>query len=222
MTVRASAALLLALALAPAAAGCGVAQHGSATLWVTEDRGSRVLFAGTVPAGLTAIQGLERDRKVTTRYGGRFVESIDGISGSLSGRRDWFFYVNGIEAGTGAAEVTLHAGDVEWWDYRSWGAGSPDVPVVAGAFPRPFLGAATRVDAAGVAPAVARTLAAEVHGSVGPAGRANAIVVSPRFPPGSVRIARTGGRLVLRLGAAIARRLAADPHALRFRFGAGA
>jgi Domain of unknown function (DUF4430) len=210
-----------AVLLALATTGCGAATHGSATLWVTEDRGTRVLFAGRVPAGLTAMQGLERDRPVTTRYGGRFVESIDGISGSLTGQRDWFFYVNGIEAGVGATEVTLHPGDVEWWDYRSWGPGNPDVPVVAGAFPWPFLGAPTRVASSGVTRTVARAIATEVHGTIGAAaGRTDAIVVSSRVPRGYVRIRQTGGHVVLALGAGIARRLAADPTALRYRFGA--
>ena len=55
--MRTSALLLLALALA----GCGgVREHGKATLWVTRDRGSQVLYAGSVPAGLTAMQALER------------------------------------------------------------------------------------------------------------------------------------------------------------------
>jgi len=76
--VRAAALLLLALVLA----GCGGGrEHGKATLWVTRDRGAQVLYAGTVPAGLTAMQALERRMKVSTRYGGRFVESIDGIRG---------------------------------------------------------------------------------------------------------------------------------------------
>jgi Zn-dependent alcohol dehydrogenase len=42
-----------------ALAGCGGEHgHGTATLWVTSDRGAHVLYAGKVPAGLTAIQAL--------------------------------------------------------------------------------------------------------------------------------------------------------------------
>src|SRR5262249_1585057 len=86
--VRWGAVLLLALFLA----GCGAGEggHGTATLWVTRDHGGQVLYTGTVPAGLTAMQALERKLKVSTRYGGRFVQSIDGVSGSASGQRDWF------------------------------------------------------------------------------------------------------------------------------------
>jgi hypothetical protein len=76
---------------------------------------------------------------VKTRYGGRFVQSIDGVVGSLSARRDWFYFVNGYEADRGASEYTLHPGDVEWWDFRSWANGEYRVPVVVGAFPEPFL-----------------------------------------------------------------------------------
>jgi hypothetical protein len=84
------------------------------------------------------MQGLERVAHVQTRYAGRFVQAIDGISGSLSRQQDWFYFVNGYESDRSAAEYRLHPGDVEWWDYRSW-RGAMSVPVVVGAFPEPFL-----------------------------------------------------------------------------------
>jgi hypothetical protein len=131
--------LPVAVLLAVALAGCGtVKTHGKATVWITRDRGTHVLLTQAVPAGLTAMQALKRVAKVDTSYGGRFVQSIDGIDGSLSARRDWFYFVNGIEADRGAAEYTLHPGDVEWWDYRSWRK-ELTVPVVVGSFPEPFL-----------------------------------------------------------------------------------
>src|SRR5215470_739192 len=102
----------LTIALAAAAlAGCGGGGGGHATVWVTRDEGRQVMVAKQVPAGLTAMQALERVAKVDTRYGGRFVESIDGVEGSLSKQRDWFYFVNGIEADRGATEYKLHAGD---------------------------------------------------------------------------------------------------------------
>ena len=67
-----------------------------------------------------------------------FVQSIDGVSGDRSSQRDWFYFVNGYEADRGAADYTLHPGDVEWWDYRAW-KHAIHVPVVVGAFPEPFL-----------------------------------------------------------------------------------
>jgi hypothetical protein len=125
--------------LVAALSGCGgQATHGTATLWVTRDRGAQVMLVRSVPAGETAMQALERTVKLKTSYGGRFVQGIDGVDGSLSGRRDWFYFVNGVAPDKGATEVALRPGDVEWWDYRSWGDGK-DVPVVVGAFPEPFL-----------------------------------------------------------------------------------
>ena len=57
---------------------------------------------------------------------------------ALSEKRDWFYFVNGIEPDVGAAEIRLRPGDIAWWDYRSWG-GRMEQPVVVGAFPEPFL-----------------------------------------------------------------------------------
>ena len=74
-----------------------------------------------------------------TRYGGRFVQSIDGLKGGGSGGSvDWFYFVNGVEADVGAAEYELSPGDVVQWDYRNW-RGTPDVRAIVGAFPEPFL-----------------------------------------------------------------------------------
>jgi uncharacterized protein DUF4430 len=121
--------------------GCGAGEtSGTASVWVTRDRGAKVLLVDTVPAGLTAMQALRRVAEVKTRYGGRFVQAINGLEGSLSARRDWFYFVNGYEGDRSAAEYRLHDGDIEWWDYRSWASRSTQhVPVVVGAFPEPFL-----------------------------------------------------------------------------------
>jgi len=97
-----------------------------------------VLAVRTVPDGLTAMQALDRELDVSTKYGGRFVQSIEGIDGDASRQRDWFWFLNGIEADRSAADYRLHAGDVEWWDFRSW-RGQMREPVVVGAFPEPFL-----------------------------------------------------------------------------------
>jgi hypothetical protein len=130
------------LALAAGLAGCGAGEprsaEGTATVWVTRDRGSHVLLVKSVPAGLTAMQALDRVADVGTRYGGRYVQSINGLAGSISAQRDWFYFVNGYEADRSAVEYRLHPGDVEWWDFRSWRA-TMRAPVVVGAFPEPFL-----------------------------------------------------------------------------------
>ena len=214
--MRRLALLLLALALA----GCGGSErgrgHGTATLWVTRDRGAHVVFSGNVPAGLNAIQTVERKLKVTTRYGGRYVQSIDGVEGSLAAQRDWFYYVDGIEGNRSAAEVRLHAGDVLWWDYRHWTPATQDIPAVAGAYPHPFADGDTHVvgDAS-----LARPIARQVHGTVGGLGGArNVIVIDAKLPPGTVRIEHSHDGYRLDLGTLIARRLADDPNALRYRF----
>jgi Domain of unknown function (DUF4430) len=135
--VRTAFVAVAALALV----GCGTtstSQHGTARLWVTRDRGAHVLLTTTVPAGLTAMEALRKKARIELRYGGRYVQAINGIEGSLSSRRDWFYFINGYEGDRSAAEYRLHAGDVEWWDYRSW-AKEMRAPVVVGAFPEPFL-----------------------------------------------------------------------------------
>jgi hypothetical protein len=142
VTVRRVAALLLAtLALA----GCGVGSRGegrgntgTARLWITRDRGATLLVNATVPAGETLMRALRSRAKVETRYGGRFVQSINGVRGNASAQHDWFWFVNGLVGDTSAAEYRLHAGDVAWWDYRDW-RDDPDLAVVVGAFPEPFL-----------------------------------------------------------------------------------
>jgi hypothetical protein len=96
-----------------------------------------VLLVRTVPAGLSAMQALDREADVETRYGGRYVQSIEGLEGDLGSRRDWFFFVNGIEGDRSATEYRLRDGEILWWDYRGW-RGRMREPVVVGAFPEPF------------------------------------------------------------------------------------
>ena len=55
---------------------------------------------------------LLRNYSVSTRYGGGFVQSIDGLAGGQEAGRpvDWFYYVNGVEAAKGAAATNVHPG----------------------------------------------------------------------------------------------------------------
>ena len=132
--------LLPLLCLVAALAGCGGSDDGGeATLWVTRDRGAEVLVTASVPAGVTAMQALRSEADVDTSFGGRFVQSIEGVAGDAGAKRDWFYFVNGVEADRGAAEYRLRPGDVLWWDYRSWAGDDMREPVVVGAFPEPFL-----------------------------------------------------------------------------------
>ena len=228
MTVR----RLLGLALAGLlAAGCAGSEEpsGRATLWVTRDRGERVVLVRTVPAGITAMQALEREADVETRYGGRFVQSIEGIEGNAAARRDWFYFVNGVEADRSATEYRLRAGDVEWWDFRSWRR-VMRVPVVVGAFPEPFLNGYAgerRLVAVRYWPPQARPSAEKIGRLI----RADSVAlrgirvaqgwstftISPSFPVFRAW-GGAGGPVHFGIDPADARRLARDPTAARFRY----
>lgn len=210
--------LVLLLALVLAGCGGGGREHGTATLWVTQNRGEHVMYTGTIPAGVDGIQAVQRVLKVKTRYGGRYVQTIDGVSGSLDDQRDWFFFVDGIEGDRSAAEVRIHAGDVLWWDYRHWTPSTMSIPVVAGAYPHPFIdGGGTSVVAPD--PLLARRIARQVRGAVtSRIPHRNSILIRAAYPANRVAIRKVGKGYVLELGLAIATRLAADEHALRYRF----
>jgi hypothetical protein len=136
-----------AAALAAALGGCGLGAGPKATnteLLVSKDFGAEPLVQTDQPksgGSDTVMRLLQRNApKVTTRYGGGFVQSIDGVSGGRRGGQpvDWFFYVNGIQADKGATSVKVHEGDRVWWDYHDWSA-TDDIPAVVGSFPEPFL-----------------------------------------------------------------------------------
>ncbi|MBV9007411.1 MAG: DUF4430 domain-containing protein [Solirubrobacterales bacterium] len=144
MASRRGTKLAATVALAAAVAGgCGVgAGKGTSdvTLTVTRAFGSAEIASITrskVPGSETVMRALERSFQVQTRYGGGFVESIDGRAGDSS-RRDWFYYVNGIEAPRGAATTAVHRGDRIWWDLHDWSA-TDSVPAVVGSYPEPFV-----------------------------------------------------------------------------------
>jgi hypothetical protein len=131
-----------AWAVAALLAGCGIgAGPGTkqASVRVTANFGSQLYASAAekqVPGAETVMSLLQRHFKVTTRYGGGFVESIDGHGGS-AGRRDWFYFVNGIQAPQGAATTDVHKGDHVWWDLHDWSA-TDAVPAVVGLYPEPF------------------------------------------------------------------------------------
>jgi hypothetical protein len=137
------AVLASAFAVALALAGCGLgAGKGTSNvgLTITRDFGSvpvGSVLERRVPGSQTVMRMLERSFRVSTRYGGGYVESINGISGT-SARRDWFYYVNGIEAPLGAAGTGVHQGDRIWWDLHDWSA-TDSIPAVVGSFPEPFV-----------------------------------------------------------------------------------
>ncbi len=142
-------AVLLALVLA----GCGPGPGSSSdaptdvNLLVTRDFGGKQLRAvdvEKVPAGETVMRMLERRFRLRTRYGGGFVQSLEGLNAGRDDRGrpvDWFYYVNGIEADEGAAARKVAPGDRIWWDRHDWGT-ARRVPAVVGSWPEPFLSGA--------------------------------------------------------------------------------
>jgi hypothetical protein len=140
-------AVLAVAAVATAAAGCGVGagpKVSNTQLLVSKDFGAEPIAQTDQPkagGSDTVMRLLQRNApKVQTRYGGGFVQSIDGVSGGQRAGRslDWFFYINGIQADKGATAVKVHQGDRVWWDYHDWGA-TDDIPAVVGSYPEPFL-----------------------------------------------------------------------------------
>ena len=141
-------AVAIALLLAAlAAAGCGLGPGqglGDVSLTVTRDYGAEPVLAAKkdeVTESDTVMRVLDRNAEISTRYGGGFVQSIEGLEGAEGdgGPRDWFFYVNGVESTVGAADYPLQGGEAIWWDYRDWGA-AMRVPAVVGSWPQPFAG----------------------------------------------------------------------------------
>jgi hypothetical protein len=130
------------MAVAALLAGCGLgAGPGTraASVRVTANFGASVYGSAVenrVPGSETVMSLLQRHFKVATRYGGGFVESIDGHDGTGS-HRDWFYFVNGIQAPQGAAATAVHRGDHIWWDLHDWSV-TDTVPAVVGSYPEPF------------------------------------------------------------------------------------
>lgn len=140
-------ALVAVTAAAVPAAGCGVGSGstpGQTELYVSKAFGTQPLQDLDEPkieGSDTVMRLLQRNAKgVSTKFGGGFVQSIDGLSGTQRGGRsfDWFFYVNGVLADKGAAAMKVHEGDRVWWDYHDWTV-VDRIPAVVGSFPEPFL-----------------------------------------------------------------------------------
>ncbi len=138
MIRRAFSALVVLVLLAGCGGSSAGVEEGKAQLWVTRDRGAEVLLDVQVDAGQTLMRALAGEGELETRYGGRYVQSIDGLAGSLENQRDWFWFVNGYEGDRSAASYRLRDGDIAWLDYRGWKR-EGEARVVVGSFPEPFV-----------------------------------------------------------------------------------
>ncbi len=89
----------------------------------------------------SAMAALMEVAEVETAYGGGFVNAINGVrsgyAGSQKTKKDWFFYVNGIQSNIGALDYKLHDGDVQHWDFHSWGF-RHFIPAIIDAYPSAF------------------------------------------------------------------------------------
>lgn len=118
-------------------------REARADLLITRDFGNRTLAASEtlVPPGSSVLDVLSANAKVETAYGGGFVNAINGLASGYTGggsdRSDWFYYVDGLQASVGSADLKLYGGERVWWDYHFWAA-SPSVPAIVGQYPRPF------------------------------------------------------------------------------------
>lgn len=145
MRGRGTAVAILACVAAIAAAGCGLGPGAGlegVRLTVTRDYGRTPLLSrevGDVTESDSVMRVLERNARISTRYGGGFVQSIDGLEAQERFGRslDWFFFVDGVESTVGAADYQLQGGESVWWDYRDWGS-AISVPAVVGSWPQPF------------------------------------------------------------------------------------
>ena len=136
--LRRSFSLLAASVAALALAGCGGGEEADepkpagetaaptssadeASVLVTRDCGRDVVVAKeTVPAGLTAMQGLKRVADVDTDFGGKFVTAIEGVEQNEKRKLAWLLYLTGRMAKKGAVEGKLEPGDVEGWDLHDY------------------------------------------------------------------------------------------------------
>jgi hypothetical protein len=177
--------VLLAIALfgVVALGGCGLGAGPAPVgvhLTVTRDFGATALRSWSAPqvrGQETVMSVLLRNATVTTRYGGGFVQSIDGVAGGHEGGRavDWFYYVNGSEAPKGGASTNVNPGDHIWWDRHDWSQ-TDHIPAVVGSFPEPFLNGTggkrlpVRVECALVAAQPCRMVVSRLRASGVPAG----------------------------------------------------
>ncbi len=198
MSPRCSSVLVVALAALFALAGCGLGPGATPTaihLTVTEDFGAKALGgqrASKVRGEETVMSLLMRNYAVTTRYGGGFVQSIDGRAGTTRGGEpvDWFYYVNGIEAAKGGAGTKVYAGDRIWWDLHDWSQ-TEDVPAVVGSFPEPFTNGSegkrlpVRVECAEVGGRACETVVARLRAVNVPAAIA---AIGPGDEPETLRV----------------------------------
>ena len=143
---------LIAVAAMLLLAGCSIGDdpapapgEDAALLVVTADHGTEELLRRPVAPGRSALRTLRDEVPISTEFGGGFVSEVFGRRSDPGGRRDWFFFVDGILSPVGARQARVPARGHLWWDHRSWAA-IRDPWAVVGAWPAPFVRNPTAAD----------------------------------------------------------------------------
>ena len=119
-------------------------QKPTVKIVVTTNFGKEVMLEQTIEIepDTSALEALKRVATVETKYGGNFVDAINGISsrymGGSGSKKDWLWYMNGVSSNIGANDYVLEDGDIEHWDFRDWSY-QQFIPAIIGEFPHPFL-----------------------------------------------------------------------------------
>ena len=137
--------LIIAFLLAIVLSGCHPQPSGkiAVKVIVSQNFGNKLVLdeLARISDSANALDALQKVATVETKYGGGFVEAINGIRSQYSENKvngDWFFYVNGISANVGGLSYKLCNGDIEHWDFHDWSLRA-FVPAIIGDFPQPFL-----------------------------------------------------------------------------------
>lgn len=138
--------LIIAFLLATVLCGCQPQPSGkiAVKVIVSQNFGNELTLDESVIVanGANALDALGKIATVETKYGGGFIEAINGTRSQYSGskvKKDWFFNVNGMSANVGVLDYKLCDGDIAHWDFHDWSFHS-FIPAIIGDFPQPFVG----------------------------------------------------------------------------------
>jgi hypothetical protein len=106
----------------------------------TLDFGDEVLVDNTISVapGTCAMDAVRQVADVGTKYGGGFVQSVNGIESGKPAELDWFFFLNGFMSNKGAANCRVRDGDLIQLDFHDWRFRT-FIPATIGAFPETLL-----------------------------------------------------------------------------------
>lgn len=118
-------AVIVACLVAIPLSGCQSTPSGQieVRVIVSQDFNSTLILNElvTLGDGSTAMDALQQVAPVEMKYGGRFVQAINGVRSQYPGtNKDWFYDVNEVSPNVGAAAYILHDGDVVYWDFHEW------------------------------------------------------------------------------------------------------